>query len=365
MNLKTKLEENNLIFIYGSVYSGKYMKIIKELDEYNIYQYDYLDFYYNNDWVKKLQFILNYYKNVNFFFEKKKQMIIIKEVEIISFKKIKTILQILGLKKNKIKLDIKIILIGSGKCIKQKKDLFFFDFIEYNGKNHENINKMNFMKKNNFNENICMNNDFNIELYDNVKNVFSNNLDITNFFNIYNNNKILLPLLIHENYKSFLSKNIKNQKNLNQCIIEISDIILFSEQIDEHIFNKHKWNLQKLYSIISCQHISYIMNHYKLKKNIIDIKINYTRILTKNSTKSSNMKNYIEIFNKIKHIHNFDYTYVKFINKMLLVHLTNNTDNYRKELNKIGYCKKDFLKIIRNTNEFYYINKIDEIKKLI
>ena len=366
MNLLNKLNNNNLIFIYGSVYSGKHTKIIKELNnKYKIYEYDYLDFYYNNDWVKKLQPILNYYNNVNFFFEKKQQMIIIKEIEIISFKKIKTILQILGLKKKKIKLDIKIVLIGSGKCIKQKKDLDFFEFVECNDKNFENINKIKFMKENDFNDNLCVNNDFNVELYVNVKKIFKENLSIDNFYDIYNNYKILLPLLIHENYKRFLSKNIKNQKNLRKCIIEISDVMLFSEQIDEYIFNKHKWNLQKLYSIISCQHISYIMNKYELKKKTFDIKMDYTRILTKNSTKSSNMKNYVEIFNKIKEIHNFDYTYIKFINKMLLVHLTNNNKNYYIELIKAGYDKKDFLKIIRNTNEFYYINKLTEIKKLI
>jgi len=365
MDILNKLKHDNLIFIYGSIYSGKYTEIIKKTKEYKIYEYDYLDFYYTNDWGEKLQSILNYDENIDFFFEKKKQMIIIKEVEIISFKKIKTILQILGLKKNKINLDIKIILIGSGKCIKQKKDLFFFKFIEYNDQNYENINKNNFMKKNNFNKKLYVNNDFNIELYDNVKEVFSNNLNIDNYYDIYNNNKILLPLLIHENYKNFLNNNIKNKKNLKKCILEISDIMLFSEQIDEYIFNKHKWNLQKLYSIISCQHISYIMNHYQLKKKIIDIKIDYTRILTKNSIKSSNTKNYIEIFNKIKQIHNFDYTFIKFINKILLIHLTNNNDNYKKELINIGYNKTDFLKIIRNTKEFYYINNIEEIKKLI
>ena len=64
-------------------------------------------------------------------------------------------------------------------------------------------------------------------------------------------------------------------------------------------------------------------------------------------------------------IHNFDYTLIKFINKILLIHLTNNKVNYEKQLLNLGYIKNDFLKIIRNTNEYYYINNIDKIKKLI
>ena len=364
MDIINILKNNNLIFIYGDVYSGKFKQLNEQLqDIYSIYEYDYLDFYYNNDWNKKLEYILN--NTPNFFYKNKPKILIIKEVEIISFKKIKTILKILGLKKNKIKMDINIILIGSGKCIKQKKDFSFFKIIKYNDKNYEYLKKMNFLKKNNFNQNVYKHNNFNIELYDNVKKVFCDNLNITNFYDIYHNYKILLPLLIHENYKKFLKKNIKNQKNIKNCIMEISDNILFSEQIDEYIFNKHKWNLQNLYSIISCQYISYIIHNYKLKTKKTDIKIEYTKILTKNSTKSSNMKNYIDIFNKIKPIHNFDYTFIKFINKILLIHLTNNKDNYTEHLLKLGYNKQDYLKIIRNTNEYYYINNINEIKKLI
>jgi len=363
MNIENILKENNLIFIYGDVYSGKYEQVKKLQNKYSIYEYSYLDFYYNYDWNKKLEYIFN--TTTNFFCKEKPKILIIKEIEIISFRKIKNILKILGLKKNKIKMDINIILIGSGKCIKQKKDYFFFKQIEYKDQNYEYIKKMNFFKKNNFNQEIYKHNNFNVELYDNVKKVFFNNLNITNFYDIYNNYKILLPLLIHENYKNFLKNNIKNQKNLKDCILKISNILLFSEQIDEFIFNKHRWNLQNLYSIISCQYISYIINDYKLKTKKTDIKIEYTKILTKNSTKSSNMKNYIDIFNKIKLIHNFDYTFIKFINKILLIHLTNNKDNYNDNLMILGYNKNDYLKIIRNTNEYYYINKIDEFKKLI
>ena len=77
------------------------------------------------------------------------------------------------------------------------------------------------------------------------------------------------------------------------------------------------------------------------------------------------MKNYIDIFNKITPILYFDYTFIKFLNKILLIYLTNDEDNYNKYLLELGYNKKDFSKIIRNTNEYYYINNINKIKKLI
>ena len=85
MDINNILKNNNLIFIYGNVYSGKYNKLYKELaNKYSIYEYNYLDFYYNNDWNKKLEYILN--NTSNFVFENKKKLLIIREVEII-FKK--------------------------------------------------------------------------------------------------------------------------------------------------------------------------------------------------------------------------------------------------------------------------------------
>ena len=66
MNIINILNNNNLIFLYGSVYSGKY-NLFKDLyNLYSIYEYNYLDFYYNNDWNKKLEYILT--TTSNFFF---------------------------------------------------------------------------------------------------------------------------------------------------------------------------------------------------------------------------------------------------------------------------------------------------------
>ena len=59
----------------------------KQLKEtHSLYEYNYLDFYYKNDWEKELEYILN--SNDNFFFKSKPKILIIKEVEVISFKKI-------------------------------------------------------------------------------------------------------------------------------------------------------------------------------------------------------------------------------------------------------------------------------------
>ena len=71
---------------------------------------------------------------------------------------------------------------------------------------------MNFLNKNNFNKDIYRSNNFNIELYDNVKKIFCDNLNISNFYDIYHNYKILLPLLIHENYKKNFKKILKIRK---------------------------------------------------------------------------------------------------------------------------------------------------------
>jgi hypothetical protein len=365
MDLLNELEKNNMIFIYGNVYNGKFNQIKNEInDQYQIYEYDYIDFYYKKNWEKILEHMITK-DNISFFFQKiKKKILIIKEVEIIEFTKIKNILKILGLKNKKIKNFIKIILIGSGQCIKQKKNLSFFKIIKYdNDENYEDNNKKKFLKKNNFKKKIYKNN-FNNELYENLKKIFCGKM-VKYMGDIYFNNKILLPLLIHENYKTFLKKNIKNQLNLRKSILEISKHILNIVEIDEYIYRNRQIYALNLYYKFACEHISYMINFYQIKKNPIDINMKYTKILIKNSIKSYNIKNYISIFNQIKIIHNFDYTYLNYIHKILLIHLTNNNINYYKEIKKIGYEKKDFIKIIRNSNEYYFIRQLEDLKNML
>lgn len=348
--MKELLKEKGRIIIYGNIYNGKYT-YIKELlkNSYDIVELCYIDFYYNMYEEK-----LNKMKGNNFsmLFNNKEKIILIREIEIINSKKIKELLK---------KYKNKFVLIGSGECIKNinNLDLYkvrFEDNINYEKKkNSEYIEENKLKIENN-------NNIIDLELYININNMFYKEMSNMEIINMYNNERILFPLLLHENYKKIIKKNIKSKKEQNKYIKEISEIFNNYIKYEHDILNNHKWFLYDTLCLYLCKNMNSILEKNDKRKYI---ELEYTRILTKNSIKSKNVKNYVDIFKKINIIHNFDYLLIKYINKILIVNLKYDIKRFKEELNNYGYNEKDFLKIIKNTNEYYFINNMKNIKKLI
>ena len=124
-NIET--EQKKVLFIYGDVGTGKFNFLKENLsDEFKLNSFTYIDFLYAKDITKTIK-NANNFNNVFFMMTKKKKpLIIIKEAEFIKTKTITNILKELNvknIKKNKNKINVPIILIGSGQCIKTKKDL--------------------------------------------------------------------------------------------------------------------------------------------------------------------------------------------------------------------------------------------------
>lgn len=401
-------EKHKVLFLYGTVGNGKFVHTKNLLNEkYNINSFTYIDFLFEKDISNTIKNINNY-NNVFFMMTKqKKPIIIIKEVEFIKtniIKKILSELNIKKIKKNKNKINIPIILIGSGKCIKTLKDLHdickivkyendiidvkqqkFDNILKKNNlelntnikkyilDNYNNYNKMNiiikFIKnyKKSINEIFTLlikNINYNTELYENVKHILTNTIEIKDIFNYYYLDKILLQLLIHENYKKYIMKNLKNKEDIHKCITLVSNNIMNSDIINEYLYVNHLWNIQDLCAILNCQYTSYIMNNMFVtneKKQLL--KLNYTRILTKNSLLFIKFKHYKLILHTIKYKHNFDKDIIEFINKNLIIYLLNDPKYGYEQLIKYGYTNKDILKIIKFSNEYYYINDNLKYKK--
>ena len=413
-------EKQKVLFIYGDIGTGKFNFIKENLGKtYKINSFTYIDFLYNKKITETIKRINNY-NNVLFMMTKQnKPIIVVKEMEFVKTKTIKNILKDLNvknIKKNPNRIKVPIILIGSGKCIKTKKDLSdVCKIIKYEKeeekeiettidailkeegieveneiKNYiikkcDNYNKIkmiiNFIKNYQTKSNkkikyssvkkilsLLINNiDYNTELYENVKEILTNPIEVEDIFNYYYLEKILLPLLIHENYKSYIKKNIKKQKDLKQCIRLIADNLMKGDIINEFIFQNHVWSIQDLYAIMNCQYTSYLMNKkFVTKKKKTLLKLNYTKILTKNSILFLNFKQYKTILHKINYTHSFDRTLIEFLNKNLLIYLLNNTYYGNEHLEKLAFDKKkDLLKIIKFSNECHFMNSDTELKKTI
>jgi len=212
-----------------------------------------------------------------------------------------------------------------------RKILIQLDELKINyGSNRINLqtleNFMNIMKKK----------DLDFDLYKATNKMLTDYKDIDTCLELYETEKVLMPLMIHENYHKFI---IKNKYSTVLDNLSIGDIL------ENYIYGEQNWDLLELHGIISCCIPSYSINKYSNGKKINTLV--FAADLNRTSVKKMNKKNITKTNNTLN-----KNSYKNIRNKSIDEFI------YMGEImNKINENKKSS----SNTN---YINNIIKINKL-
>jgi DNA polymerase III delta prime subunit len=374
--------EHKPLLLTGSSGIGKthIAKQLLEKNGYHIHYFNALDFSnkaYVQDSLKKIL----YCRNISFMTSKfKRSSIIIDEIEGINSYSKKHLLSVINtVKENKIK-RIPIICIGSGSYFKNLNELIklciCINFVkptkvqllkkakEITAKNKLNISKKSLdyiikISQNDFRrlahilyflsfENVTTDLDDNIEslcnivlqknikkseLYDFTKNLLSERTSFEDSLYFFDQEKVLLPLMIHQNYINYLNfRKTVNSKNWIQILREVSDIISFSDIIGNYIYNHHYWDLCDYYAYLSCYYPSFILTKYKMKSKKNLPVIQFTSILSRNSIERVRKNQYDFLLRHIKNIDNFyDEHLIMSLSQKILYYLLSNSLTMIKE----------------------------------
>ena len=201
-------------------------------------------------------------------------------------------------------------------------------------------------------------------LFDGTNKILNNYLEYDIIIKLYEFEKVLLPLMIHENYlKKVLYKNTDLWSNVIYNLVKISDSISRGDNIVTSIYTDQNWYLQNIHGFYTCVNTSYWINKnnkdYKLNNNI-----KFSSDLNKTSLKNINKKN---ISNLLKFIPNKSIYEILLLNKISNYLIKNNKEDdiinillsYNKELNvkDIELCLK-----IDKTNDFELLTSKDKKK---
>jgi replication factor C subunit 1 len=205
-------------------------------------------------------------------------------------------------------------------------------------------------------------------LFETTLEIINNDKNYEEINQFYENEKVLLPLMIHENYpKKVLSKSKLDTSEILDQLNNICDSISIGDNIETSIYTDQNWFLQKIHCFFSCVNSNYWINYSKTKDiTLSDIK--FSSDLNKTSLKNINKKN---INNLSKLLPNKSLEEILYINK-ICNHLVNNNKveniidilkSYNPNFNikDIELCIKidksyDFTKF--NPKEKKHINKI-------
>lgn len=148
---------------------------------------------------------------------------------------------------------------------------------------------MNFFK-------IICKKDNHLDLYKATKELLYSYISYEEKLKIYNEDKVLLPLMVYQNLPNILNNNFI--KDIDS-IIQAYESISYSDLINTSMFINQNWELQEVYGHFSCiDSINKIENINKISKEK-NKKIEYTIDLNKLSQKNVNKNTLRIILNKL------------------------------------------------------------------
>jgi DNA polymerase III delta prime subunit len=187
----------------------------------------------------------------------------------------------------------------------------------------------------------------NYGLYDATYLLLNETIPINELYRFYENEKVLLPLMIQENsYKKLTLDNTNNIGNIINDLVNISDSISNGDIIETSIYTDQNWCLQDIHGFYTCVYPSKITSEYK--KPMIKSKIEFSSDLNKTSIKNINKKN----INNLQKIIG-----CKSINEILLL---SNLTNYCFENNII----EKIVSILKNYSDNLDIKDIELCLKI-
>jgi hypothetical protein len=194
----------------------------------------------------------------------------------------------------------------------------------------------------------------NIDIYKGTSLLLTKYIDIDECIKLYNTEKLLISLMIHQNYIKCISENKTQYNSKTQIITTINNIaksISKGDNIDYLTHNEQIWDIKDAHCFYTCIYPSYCMS--SLKSNIqnatIKTKLDFPSDLNKTSIKNINRKN---VVNSNINLSNFEINDFIFLNKLI----KNLLDD-----GKIKECSELFKDYGINVNEIESILKIDKI----
>ena len=134
--------------------------------------------------------------------------------------------------------------------------------------------------------------------------------------------KVLLPLLIHENFVYNIIQRCNNNCKVLNTMKHVTNAISEGDVIETNIYTDQNWYLQNIHGFYTCAETSYHINKNVTSKNIPFIKLNFSKDLNQTSLKNINRKNVTNMQTLLPHKSIEDILY---INKLLYHLVMNNS----------------------------------------
>lgn len=155
--------------------------------------------------------------------------------------------------------------------------------------------------------------DTDLSLYQATDKILYNYKSINQVLRLYESNKVILPLMVQQNYVPYI---VDNSDDI-ELMYKISDLLSYGDVIEQHIYSGQNWNLQDIHGIYTCALPSYYLNT-RMPDDTMDIKAVFAKDLHKTSIRSINKKN---ITKSATYLNNMSVTDYLYLSKIIRHHI--------------------------------------------
>lgn len=193
--------------------------------------------------------------------------------------------------------------------------------------------------------------DSDIHIYKATADMIVDYKSINDCLRLYVGERVIIPLVMHQNYIKCLSKYRPDNKQTITLASDISSSIAMGDVIENYIYSDQNWDMQEVHGFMSCVYPSYKMSNEKINSNVEMLAkyLDFPVDLNRTSIKRINYKN---VANSNACLKNLDVTDFIMLNKLI-----------RKLLaeNKIEECVELFRNYNIGIDGFESVLKIDKI----
>jgi DNA polymerase III delta prime subunit len=173
------------------------------------------------------------------------------------------------------------------------------------------------------------------------KNLMDNYKSIQASLKMYDKEKVLLPLMLFENYPLAVDNKMLAPKDKIDMISNVTNSLSIGDVIETNIYSDQNWYLQDTHGFFSCVKPSFDMIS---KNNSKFYNLNFSYDLNSVSIKNINRKNFVNIRN---HLINFNNNDILYLHKIYKYQIKNKKTD---KLNKLLTTYKITIKNITSIN---------------
>lgn len=158
--------------------------------------------------------------------------------------------------------------------------------------------------------------DVDIDLYKATNTILYQYKDINNCLRYYETEKVLLPLMVHQNYVASVLMNINDNKDQYEIIKKVGESLSTGDVVENYIYGDQSWEMQEIHGFHTCAATSFYL--CEKMTSALEVDLAFTTDLNKTSIKKINKKNINNTNRCFKNMNIFDYIYInKIIRKLI------------------------------------------------